>query len=115
VAGRGGGRGGGSGRGGATLPRPRPRPPPPPLNAALPDATGGFGGNPLVPGVYTNSITLSDPTLVQSVEVWLAIVEPRVNDYHIKITGPNGTTLDLVNRIGSPVPCTGVPVGAGYV
>src|SRR5262249_39211398 len=26
-----------------------------------------------------------------------------------------GTTLDLVNRIGSPVPCTGVPVGAGYV
>jgi subtilisin-like proprotein convertase family protein len=80
--------------------------------AYLPDATGTTT---VVPGVFTDSITIADTTPVQSVELWLGLGMQRINDSRIRLTGPNGTTLDLVTRIGSTPPdCTTTPVGAGY-
>jgi subtilisin-like proprotein convertase family protein len=78
----------------------------------LPDATGTTT---VTPGVFTDTITLTDPTTVQSVEVWLGLGLPRINDFKFRLTGPNGVTLDLVTRIGATPPdCTTTPVGPGY-
>jgi subtilisin-like proprotein convertase family protein len=83
--------------------------------ANLPDATGGTTQQPVItPGVFTDSINIEDQAPVQRVELWLGIGLQRINDLRVRLTGPNGTTLDLVARIGSPVPCTTTPIGAGY-
>jgi subtilisin-like proprotein convertase family protein len=78
----------------------------------LPDATGTTT---ITPGVFTSSIDVTDEATVQSVEVWLGIGMPRINDMRIRLTGPNGTTLELVTRIGSTPPdCVVTPIGPGY-
>jgi subtilisin-like proprotein convertase family protein len=81
--------------------------------ANLPDATGTTT---IVPGIFTDTINVDGQGTVQSVEVWLGMGLPRINDFRIRLTGPNGTTLDLVTRIGSTPPeCTVTPIGQGYV
>ena len=83
--------------------------------AYVPDATGGTTQQPVVtPGVFTDTINVQDSRPVQSVELWLGLGLQRINDIRVRLTGPNGTTLDLVTRIGSAAPCTSFPIGAGY-
>lgn len=86
-----------------------------PVGANLVDATGGLNGNPVVPGVFSHTIVVSDSVPADGAEVWVDLYSPRVNDLTITVTGPNGAVRTLYRRIGSTPPaCTVTPIGPGY-
>ena len=85
-------------------------------SATFTDATFSVPLQTTIPATTTNSITIADTQVIQSVEVWMNVgFVSRVNDFRVSITGPNGTTLPLFIRLDSKPPaCTATPVGAGH-
>ena len=78
----------------------------------LTDATFQSGGTD-IPGVTTSTLTITDTTIIQNLEVWVGMFHGRLMDVKLEITGPNGTTLELLNRFGSTNNCTTMPIGPG--
>jgi subtilisin-like proprotein convertase family protein len=88
--------------------------PPQPGDQLLPttDATFVSGGTD-IPGITTSTLNITDTTVIQNLEVWVGMYHGRLMDVKLTLTGPNGTTLELLNRFGSTNNCTTMPIGPG--
>ncbi|MCC6322603.1 MAG: proprotein convertase P-domain-containing protein, partial [Phycisphaerales bacterium] len=88
--------------------------PPQPGDALLPINDAQFiSGNPgtHIPRTTTSTVTITDTRTIQTLEVWVGMYHQRVADVKLELTGPNGTTVELLNRFGTINNCATMPVG----
>jgi subtilisin-like proprotein convertase family protein len=78
-------------------------------NAAIPDYP--FGG-PVSP--VTASVNVAETDVITDVNVFVSINHTYAGDLRVRLTGPNGVTVDLFNRAGTPTCTPGeLAVGGG--
>jgi hypothetical protein len=85
------------------------------IGERLPDAVFSIPLQTTIPATWTDTLTVADTSVIQTIEAWLSVDLNRLNDLKVRLTGPNNATADLFVRIGANAPaCATTPVGPGH-